>query len=490
MKQRYIAAIEIGSSRIKGVVASVDDTMAIRILAIEEIDSGESVRYGRVQNAREVSERVSELLRRLENNPHVMPGRISAVFVANGGRSLSSAAASATVNLGGEAEITLPIVEKLRNEARYTLATDRDVLAIAPRRYMLNSAEVKKIVGAYGHVVKGDFTIVTASPENRRALDHVTLGTPERPLAREYVTRLLAQTEMALTDSDRQLGCLFVDFGAETTTLAIFKGGALQCACTLPMGSANITRDLSQGLSVTAETAETIKLTKGKAVVERVNIQAPDDETREIINYVSARTGEIVANINAYIAKAGFKASDLSAGIITAGGGSRLKGFDDMLEAQTRMKVRPAAVDSSIEMNVPGNAGDQFDVISLVKYAAAHTDADCIEFPESHEPVEETPAAPETVRETVERETVSRPVAASAPATVERRGKRLRQPSIDDPDLLDDDPIDQPDNVNVGGDFNLDDVEPDKDPDVARASLMSRLLNWFAPRQGDLDDEE
>lgn len=483
MKPRYIAAIEIGSSRIKGVVASVDETMAIRILAVEEIDSGESVRYGRVQNARDVGDKVSELIRRLENNPNVMPGHISAVFVANGGRSLASASASATVNLGGEAEITAQVVEKLRNEARYNLATDRDVLAIAPRRYMVNSSEVKRVIGAFGHVVKGDFTIVTASPENRRALDHVNIQGSDRIIAREYITRLLAQTEMALTDSDRQLGCLFVDFGAETTTMAIFKNGALQAACTLPMGSANITRDLSSGLSVTAESAENIKRTKGKAVVERVNIQAPDDETREIINYVSARTGEIVANINAFIEKAGFKAADLAAGIVTAGGGARLKGFDDMLEAQSRLKVRPAAVDSSIMMAIPGNVGDHFDVVSLVKYAASHTDADCLEIPEE----ESVPKAPASFREDF---TAPQTPAYQTPASNVTQPRR-RNIDINDPNLLEDDPIDQPENINSEQeDFNLDDVEPDPNPTVAREGLVKRFINWLAPKPNDLDGLE
>lgn len=486
MKPRHIAAVEIGSSRIKGIVASVDDTMAIRVLAIEEIDSGESVRYGRVQNARDVGERVSELMRRLENNPEVMPGRISDVFIANGGRSMSSAVASSTVDLGGEAEITNQVVDKLRNEARYNLATDRDVLAIAPRRYMVNNRELKNIVGAYGHMVKGDFTIITASPENRKALNHVDIRVGDRGVEREYITRLLAQTEMALTDSDRQLGCLFVDFGAETTTLAIFKNEALQAACSLPMGSANITRDLSSGLSVTAETAENIKLSKGKAVVERVNIQAPDDETREIINYVSARTGEIVANINAFIEKSGFKASDLSAGIIITGGGSLMKGFDDMLESQTRLKVRRAAVDSSIIMATAGRAGNHFDVVCLVKYAASHSDADCLEFPEEAAPEPTEPERQLAVRQPAQPQ--------RQPDTYAKRRPQARKaaPDINDPHLLDDDEdtIEQPVNINQDGDFNLDDTVPDPDANVARKNLIKRLFDWIAPKTDDIDAED
>ena len=54
MEPKYVAAIEIGSSKIKGIVASVDATSGIAVLAVEESPTADSVRYGRVQNAREV----------------------------------------------------------------------------------------------------------------------------------------------------------------------------------------------------------------------------------------------------------------------------------------------------------------------------------------------------------------------------------------------------------------------------------------------------
>lgn len=474
---KYIAAIEIGSSRIKGIVASVDDTAAITVLAVEELDSGETVRYGRVQNAREVSLRVNEIIQRLENSPKVAPGRISAVFVANGGRSLASAFAEATVKLGGEAEITDQTLQRLHKEARYNLATDREVLAIAPRRFSVDGAEVKKIIGAFGNVVRGEFTILTASPENRRALDRVKIESQGNDIPRDYVTRLLAQTEMALSDSDRQVGCVYIDFGAETTTIAVFREGALLMAATLPMGSANITRDLCAGLSITAETAENIKISKGKAVVERVNIQAPDDETREIINYVSARAGEIVANINNCITQAGFKAADLAAGVVLSGGGARLNGFAEMLEAQMRMKVRRAAVDASIlAADNRIKPADHFDIIALVKYAAAHSAINCLDLP----------AQPEKAEETLE-EPRQRVVAAAARTAAPGRRRDI---DLDDPDLLRDDEdevLEQPDNVNEDGEDPDDLPEQGPDAETTRATLLERLKNWFAPKVDDND---
>ena len=89
MDNRYIVAIEIGSSKIKGLAASVGSLGDINVIAIEECRVNNCVRYGNVRNVQEVSAHVNDILRKLENNPKISPRKISEVFVDIGGRSLS-----------------------------------------------------------------------------------------------------------------------------------------------------------------------------------------------------------------------------------------------------------------------------------------------------------------------------------------------------------------------------------------------------------------
>lgn len=467
---KYIAAIEIGSSRIKGIVARVEQSGAISVLAVEEVDSGGTVRYGRVQNAREVSALAAQIIQRLENNPRVSPGRITSVFVAKGGRSQASAPASASVAFGGEAEITQQVLQRLVAQARTTLAADREVLAVEPRRFTVDNKEVKKVIGTFGSTVNADFTIITESNENQRALERVLLESNGKAITREYITRILAQTDMALTSSDRQLGSLFIDFGAETTTVAVFRDGSLQMVATLPMGSANITRDLSVGLSTTIENAEALKISKGRATADRVNIQAPDDVTREIINFVSARTGEIIANVIGIVSGAGFNLSELSGPVVYTGGGSLLPGFAEMLESQTRMKARRATVDPIITNAGAAISLDEcFDLASIVMAATA-SPTSCVEFPAAEE----------------------HHAAASAATEGPQTGRRPNAPDIDDPGLLDDDDENalQPENINA-----IDDGEelPPQAPtaDETRVALLARIRDWFTKpipeKEEDLD---
>ena len=66
MEARTVVAIEIASSKIKGGIASVDSDGRVTVLAIEEIQGTNNVRYGRVQNIREVEGMVNEIIRKLQ----------------------------------------------------------------------------------------------------------------------------------------------------------------------------------------------------------------------------------------------------------------------------------------------------------------------------------------------------------------------------------------------------------------------------------------
>ncbi len=474
MESKYIAAIEIGSSKIKTIVATVDQTDTIEVVAIESADAGDGVRYGRIQNAREVSTTLEDIIRRIENNPRLAKGTINTVYVADGGRSVSSTRAEATVSQGSDAEVTLQTIERLQREARADLATDRTILEVSARRYLVDNGEVKKAIGAFGNEIKGEFTIVTASPENRKNLDRVKIESRGKDVARQYFSRTIALGETLLADSDRQLGCMLVDFGAETTTLAIYRDNALQMITTLPMGSSNINHDLCSGLSVTAESAENIKRTKGEAIAERIQYAAPDAETLEIVNLVSARVGEIIANINNQVSLAGFKPQDLAAGIVVTGGGARLKGFIEMLETQSKMKVRRASLDSSIKV-AQTIAADNIDVIALIRYIASHFETNCIDFPVEQQGVEKPVS-----------ETVQTVASTAQPRPTATPSERRRYISEDDDALLDDDPEDeQP--VNICDDPEKL-PEPDKDPNKTRRSLMDRIRS-FLSSQGSDDSE-
>ena len=125
------------------------------------------------------------------------------------------------------------------------------------------------------------------------------------------------------------------------------------------------------GMSMTEDNAETAK--------SRTPLDGANSSDIEINNYINARAGEITANILHQLEAAGFRAQNLPAGIILTGGGSKLRGFDRMLEAQAKMPVRLANIDGSLQFKGNGfDRTDNADILAIARYAAEKSDADCL----------------------------------------------------------------------------------------------------------------
>ena len=135
-------------------------------------------------------------------------------------------------------------------------------------------------------------------------------------------------------------------------------------------------------LNYTEERAEDIKKSIGNAMpqegTKRRNAGDGIDYT-EVNNYVHARADEIVANIMAQPEYAGMRDTDLPGGIVIVGGGSRLRGFNELLSQQSKMKVRIGAPTAAVRISDGAVHGsDAVDVISIVVAAADMPGSECV----------------------------------------------------------------------------------------------------------------
>ncbi len=479
MDTRHIVVLEIGSSKIKGLAAAIGELGEINVLAVEETPLTNSVRYGKIQNVQEVSTHVNDIIRKFENNPNIAPRKVKDIYLALGGRSLTTVTAQAQAKFPNSIEISPETVERLKREASFGLVTDKLNLEMIPHAFFVDNSEVKNVVGVVGSHVRAEFSAVVISPSIRENLDRLKFD--GRTLDRHYVVRPTALADLVLSASEKQLGCVLVDLGAETTTICIYKGDMLQTIVTLPIGSRNITRDLMVGLSMTEDSAEMAKIRVGSATP----VETSTSTDAEINNYIVARAGEIVANILHQIEVAGFKPQALRGGIILTGGGAYLRNIDKLMEAQSKMPVRLAAVDSSLQFKGSGyDRNSNIDLLAIAKYAAEKSDIECL-----------TPA-PEPVEE---------PAPEPKPADVyDDQPARYggRRPYVDDDSLLEDDDDDIQTGKRPGKGKrwktsaydepapDYDDYEDDDDQPKTTliGNLKKRFANFFSD-PGDLDGD-
>lgn len=379
MEEKFIVAFEIGSSKVKGALGAIDNSGILNVVAIQEEQLAESVRYGQIKNVEDVSNKIDSIRRKLENSKAIQPRKITGAYVGLSGLSVCSSNAEATIIFDGEEEVTADTISSLKEKAVGATVSDKDIYEVFPRGFSVDNMVTLNPVGTFANSIKGSFVIISGVPGLKNNINRVF---PERLQIgiKGYPLSATALADTVLSTDEKQLGCMFVDFGAETTTVAIYKSGVIQYLATLPMGSRNITRDLVS-LIYLEERAEAIKRSIGVGDTDGTpKVAGPDgvDQT-EISHYITARASEIIANVMAQAEYAGLKTSDLPAGIIIVGGGSRLKGFSDMLTSRSQMKVRMGVLPLNIRISDASVAvNDAVDVIALLLQAGRMDPQECI----------------------------------------------------------------------------------------------------------------
>lgn len=395
MDKKYIIALEFSGSQVKGAAAVLGPSAYARmgLPRIETIacdEKADCVKYGRIHNIMDAYNAASFVIQKLENIPSLQDADVVSAFVGLAGRSLGSLSATAEIALPSEMQIDEDILKKLHLEATKAVPGDKMVLKVLPRKYYVDNQECQNAVGALGSNLRGDFTIVTCNAANRSNLERVV---KERMglQVQEYVITPLTVGDMVLSEEEKQLGCVLVDVGKQTTSVSVYKDRALQYLATLPLGSNHITLDLSSGLGLTRERAEMAKCTQADAMFDQGSATSEDEALMAC--YVQARLGEIVANVAAQISYAGFKESELTKGIVLTGRGSKLDNFDKFVKSRTKMNVRLASIPQTVTFASREVVPTDFtSLVSIVAYAASLPDLEsCVAFPVKGEDVSGQP---------------------------------------------------------------------------------------------------
>jgi cell division protein FtsA len=377
--ERYLVAFEIGSSKIRGAIGTVDNSGVVDVIAVEEEKLIDKVRYGCIQNV-EVANALQRVIERLQAYPRIDPRSIIGVYVSLGGRTLKSTAVDVSVDLQGETEITDPIINDLCVKAAGTISSDFDVVDVVPVRFTVDNKSQNNPIGSYGQHVGARMTVLSCAPQLKRMLRRVITERLGLTI-NGYITRPLAEAAMVLTDDERRLGCMLVDFGAETTTTVIYRNGAPIYVATIPIGSRNITIDLTV-LNYIEERAEEIKKVSGNALAQdntRSRNTIDGIDYTDVNNYVHARADEIAANIIAQLGYAEVRDTELPGGIIIVGGGSRLRGFNELLADQSKLKVRQGSPTAAVRISDGTiDRTEMVDVISILVAAAQREEQPCL----------------------------------------------------------------------------------------------------------------
>ena len=343
----FIAAIELSSSKISGIAGKKSSDGSIQVLAYAREDASPFIHKGAIYNIDKAAQALTSIINKLEGQ---LNNSIAKVYVGIGGQSLRTVRNAVSRTLEEESIISQELVDEICDENRDVPLVDMSVLDVAPQEYKIDNTLHVEPVGVAGRYITGQFLNIVARAPLKKNLEH-SFEQAKVEIADDLLVAPTALAKAVLTENEMRSGCALVDFGADTTTVLVYKNNILRYLSVLPLGGNNITHDITS-LQMEEEEAERLKKAYGDAFYEEEEDQEEatcklDDDSRtikvsDLNNSVESRAEEIIANVWNQVQLSGYE-DKLLAGIIMTGGAANLKNLDEMLRKRSKIeKIRMA----------------------------------------------------------------------------------------------------------------------------------------------------
>lgn len=361
MRDRFIAALDLGSSAIRLAVGQVsvdaDRREVFTLIGADEVPSV-GISKGAIQSLDDVTGAVSSLLDKVERTIGVP---VTEVYVGIGGTGIQVKTVKGVVGISNPDGIREEDYRRvLEHAAQSSHSPNYEVLHRLPQRFIIDGQPpIKDPVGMQGARLEAEVCVIQGMVSHVRNITQSVMRTNVDVTGLVFAP--LATAEAFLTSRQRDLGSVLVNIGANTTSIAIFEDGDLLHAAVLPVGSDHVTRDIALGLQTSLEVAELCKWHYAHGVpelmahLEPINLEqlgAPETEyayPRFISDIASARLEEIFEKIEQELQQIG-RSGMLSAGVVLTGGGAKMKG---VVEVAKRVLRLPAIVSQGSSIQTP-----------------------------------------------------------------------------------------------------------------------------------------
>lgn len=428
MEDKVIVAIELGSSKISGVAGQIMTDGSLKVLAYAGVPSSSCIRHGAVYNLDKTANAIAEVVERLNA---ILSTSIEKVYVGYNAKGLKSIISRVEHQFDEETVVSQDIIDVMFQQCSEIEYDGYVNLFQESQEYVVDNKRGTETdpIGVACRSLGGSYLNILLK---KQVADYIAqcFMMAQVEIVDGYVAPM-SEADSILTDDDRQQGCVLVDYGADTTTVSVYKNGMLRYLRVIPLGSALITRDLAAILKIEPEQAEQIKCTYGLCNLigsqdagETIMINDSKVLLKDIGDIIEARNEEIIRNVCAQIKASGY-GEVLYAGIVLTGGGSQLRQLDQVFVKlmpsmrRPRVVTEPSCGVTWIEPSWKRGDGSQLALLSVM----AEGDENCCELPKMDE-IENISA--ENQDKVIQRDLFT-PNGESAQAVIDRQEQEERE---------------------------------------------------------------
>ena len=337
MQERFIAAVDLGASKISLSVCQITDGAA-QIVHYREAES-KGIRRGIIFNPKQVCEPLGKLIREAEETLDI---NIHEVITAFPRWKVSTNEVEQTCDRSDpESFISEDEVNSLKDLAleKFEAGVDPNsmIYGAVAQSYStedLFQAAEDDVVGVTASKFEGLFKVFSGARKPIANIDKVMneLGISSRKC---FIAEAVG--EAVLTSDEKEHGVALIEIGAGVTSVSVYHRGVLRFFDSFPFGGNAVTSDIHLECGIQESLAENIKLGFGSCMPDRLQslgekiIQIRDKRTGEtqqlpvkyLAEIIGSRMREIANAALFLIGKSGY-ADSLRGGIVLTGGGAEL----------------------------------------------------------------------------------------------------------------------------------------------------------------------
>ena len=409
----FIAAIVLGSFQTTGIVGQKTADGSIKVLSFISTLSSEFISKGRVYNLEKMTNCLKNIKEHLEEKTSCNIGKFYVSVNCMGIRSITN---SVTLPFSSRETITSDVVRMVLEHNQETRSNDHLYLEAIPLEYRVGSMVTNEPVGMQSDNIRADFLNISC---NSTVIE--TIETCFRRAGITIAKLTVSATDLANvipTEQERNSGCIFVDMGSQTTTVAVYKSRLLRHLAVIPLGSDNITQDIVKVFNCDENRAEELKRTYGYPDFQNLEESEESHITLEggrkysqknLLEIIEARVEEIVQNVAEQAKRANSDLDKLVNGVIVTGGAAQLRNINKAFEqhfkdlnlriVNTPPRLSVTADDSRFNQSGTYNVGLAIIETGEINCNGGErvTPQQPLLFPEEHEETQDvTPEVPET----------------------------------------------------------------------------------------------
>jgi cell division protein FtsA len=349
-QNNLIAVVDAGSAKTAALICEVTETgLCYRGHAL--VESRGSSRGIIV----ELEKAAHSIQRAVEAAEKVAESEVGHAVIAVGGAHIKGVTSRGGVALGSRPrEVARDDIRLAVEKARsVNLPPDREVLHLLPQEFILDDqAGVRDPAGMMGRRLEVNLHMVTAASNATQNV--VTAANRAGLHVDNVVYEGLMAADATLRADEKEIGVCLADIGAGSTELIVYSDGMVAHTGVVPVGGDHFTNDVAVGLCTPVVAAEKIKKSFGYALSSEVphdneiEVPAVGDRPSRLLpqrlvsEIIEPRATELCELMRDHLQQAGVMEL-CNAGIVLAGGGSRLNGLAKVCENVLNKPVRLAS---------------------------------------------------------------------------------------------------------------------------------------------------